>query len=244
MATYTQYYSLDKYEGTDRPNLRDQYNSAMDKVDNTLHTFAGNISSAATAAQAAATAAATADAKAVEAYNVGHGADIQAGAALSQAQAAQGDATQALSDLNGKTIITIGESDFSTWFTIPSGTWIDTTKAYSFIAVGAHDKATGNITLTIQGSCFTKAITTSDFDQFKPLVSFRNHKSRAATFLQSVSMPYAQHDTAVELPRYDSTGESPDTLYACIYAGSGAVAISGGVRIAFCMTCDLSPKSV
>lgn len=37
MATYTQHYSLDKYEGSDRPNLRDQYNSAMDKIDAELY---------------------------------------------------------------------------------------------------------------------------------------------------------------------------------------------------------------
>ena len=36
MATYTQNYNLDKYEGSDKPNLRDQYNSAMDKIDSAL----------------------------------------------------------------------------------------------------------------------------------------------------------------------------------------------------------------
>ena len=33
MATYTTNYNLDKYEGADSPNLTDQYNSAMDKID-------------------------------------------------------------------------------------------------------------------------------------------------------------------------------------------------------------------
>lgn len=37
MSTYTNYYNLDKYEGSDRPNLRDQYNAAMDKIDEELH---------------------------------------------------------------------------------------------------------------------------------------------------------------------------------------------------------------
>ena len=37
MATdYTTHYNLDKYVGTDKPNLRDQYNSAMDKIDAAL----------------------------------------------------------------------------------------------------------------------------------------------------------------------------------------------------------------
>lgn len=39
MATYTPNYNLDKYEGTDKPNLRDQYNSAMDKIDSALKTI-------------------------------------------------------------------------------------------------------------------------------------------------------------------------------------------------------------
>lgn len=32
-SEYTPKYNLDKYVGTDKPNLRDQYNSAMDKID-------------------------------------------------------------------------------------------------------------------------------------------------------------------------------------------------------------------
>lgn len=32
-SEYTPNYNLDKYIGTDKPNLRDQYNSAMDKID-------------------------------------------------------------------------------------------------------------------------------------------------------------------------------------------------------------------
>ena len=32
-SKYTPNYNLDKYVGTDKPNLRDQYNSAMDKID-------------------------------------------------------------------------------------------------------------------------------------------------------------------------------------------------------------------
>lgn len=32
-SEYTPNYNLDKYVGTDKPNLRDQYNGAMDKID-------------------------------------------------------------------------------------------------------------------------------------------------------------------------------------------------------------------
>ena len=39
MATYTENYSLPKYEASDKPNLTDQYNGAMDKIDSTLKTI-------------------------------------------------------------------------------------------------------------------------------------------------------------------------------------------------------------
>lgn len=53
MATYTTHYQLDKYEGTDRPNLRDQYNSAMDKIDAELFSQSGDVTAEATARQRA-----------------------------------------------------------------------------------------------------------------------------------------------------------------------------------------------
>lgn len=46
MSTYTTNYNLDKYEGSDRPNLRDQYNAAMDKIDAALHANAVDIDAA------------------------------------------------------------------------------------------------------------------------------------------------------------------------------------------------------
>ena len=49
MATYTQNYNLDKYEGTDKPNLRDQYNSAMEKIDTALKTIDNKASQPGTA---------------------------------------------------------------------------------------------------------------------------------------------------------------------------------------------------
>ncbi len=45
MSTYTKNYNLDKYEGTDAPNLLDQYNSAMDKIDTQLATNTNNTAS-------------------------------------------------------------------------------------------------------------------------------------------------------------------------------------------------------
>ena len=54
MATeYTPYYNLDLYTDSDKPNLRDQYNAAMRKVDTQLHTSNDNITVAIEAANQA-----------------------------------------------------------------------------------------------------------------------------------------------------------------------------------------------
>jgi hypothetical protein len=54
MATeYTPYYNLDLYTDADKPNLRDQYNAAMRKVDTQLHTSNDNITVAIEAANQA-----------------------------------------------------------------------------------------------------------------------------------------------------------------------------------------------
>ena len=58
MATeYTPYYNLDLYTDSDKPNLRDQYNAAMRKIDTQLHTSNDNITVAIEAANQAKTAA-------------------------------------------------------------------------------------------------------------------------------------------------------------------------------------------
>lgn len=47
-SEYTTNLHLDKYTDTDRPNLRDQYNAAMDKLDDAVHTVQGNLATAQT----------------------------------------------------------------------------------------------------------------------------------------------------------------------------------------------------
>ena len=47
MATeYTTNYNLDLYAGTDKPNLRDQYNAAMGKIDTQMKANADGITNA------------------------------------------------------------------------------------------------------------------------------------------------------------------------------------------------------
>ena len=95
MATYTTNYNLDKYEGTDSPNLTDQYNSAMDKIDAQMMTNAQS-------AQTAQTAATNAMSTAQEAGAAASNAAAAASAAASAAEAAQSTATSAVSGLNTK----------------------------------------------------------------------------------------------------------------------------------------------
>lgn len=53
MATYTPNFNLDLYESTDKPNLRDQYNGAMNKIDGQLVTQQTSINNAVTTANKA-----------------------------------------------------------------------------------------------------------------------------------------------------------------------------------------------
>lgn len=96
MATYTTNYNLDKYEGTDSPNLTDQYNSAMDKIDAQMMTNAQSAQTAQTAAQNAATAASEASKSASNAAQIASGAQEAATAATSEAQSAAEKAQTAL----------------------------------------------------------------------------------------------------------------------------------------------------
>jgi len=55
-SEYTPNFNLDKYVGTDKPNLRDQYNSAMNKIDTALSGVSSSASGAVTTANAVSTA--------------------------------------------------------------------------------------------------------------------------------------------------------------------------------------------
>lgn len=51
MNSFTTNYNLDLYDVDDKPNLNDQYNDAMGKIDNAMHDMAGDIVTAETAVQ-------------------------------------------------------------------------------------------------------------------------------------------------------------------------------------------------
>lgn len=102
MATYTTNYNLDKYEGTDSPNLTDQYNGAMDKIDAQMLTNAQSAQTAQTAAANAMSTAQTAQTAATNAMSTAQEAGTAASAAASAAEAAQSTASSAVSGLNTK----------------------------------------------------------------------------------------------------------------------------------------------
>ena len=135
MATFTEHYNLDKYEDMDRPNLRDQYNAAMDKIDGALYEQSRDIDgaeSAVSAMQATVAAhstqiqAAQADAtaalsNAATAQASADAAQAEATAAATAASGAATNATQALDQLNGAHVYHIQNDEInskwnpSTW---------------------------------------------------------------------------------------------------------------------------------
>lgn len=136
MNSFTTNYNLDLYDVDDKPNLNDQYNDAMHKVDNALHGMSNDIVTAETAVNnlstkvdgfdaritANATAAATAQTTAESAVDMSQEAKDAADAAQSTANTANSTATsnaasiaqiqEELADINAarKTVVTLGDS--------------------------------------------------------------------------------------------------------------------------------------
>lgn len=107
MAGQTTYYQLETYESNDVPDLRDQYNSSMNKIDAALNTIANTATSAASGvagavsdASAALNAAATAQSSAAQAATDAANAVTVASSAASQVAQASTDATNALNAAN------------------------------------------------------------------------------------------------------------------------------------------------
>lgn len=114
MSIYTTHYNLDKYESTDRPNLRDQYNSAMDKIDGLLYQQAGAVSGATQAVSTLQQQVST---------NTGNITGLQQGLATTDAKAttAASDAAAAVLQLGGAKIHKLGPTEMGTKWTAASG---------------------------------------------------------------------------------------------------------------------------
>ena len=104
MAGQTTYYQLETYESNDVPDLRDQYNSSMNKIDAALNTTANSaatgVSGAVTDASTALAAASTAQSSAAQAATDAANAITIASDAASQISQASTDASAALSAAN------------------------------------------------------------------------------------------------------------------------------------------------
>jgi multidrug efflux pump subunit AcrA (membrane-fusion protein) len=104
MAGQTTYYQLETYESTDVPDLRDQYNGSMVKIDAALNTIANTAAGAAAgvnqAVQNAQTALNSASAALTAANNANTAASQASAAALAADTTAQQAATDATTALN------------------------------------------------------------------------------------------------------------------------------------------------
>lgn len=98
MAGVTTYYQLETYESNDVPDLRDQYNSSMAKIDAALNTIANTANSAATGVSGAVQNAQAALDAAANALTASQAAQTSAGEATTAAQTATSTANTAQSD--------------------------------------------------------------------------------------------------------------------------------------------------
>lgn len=178
MAGTTTYYQLETYESADVPDLRDQYNSSMNKIDAALNTIANTatsaatgVSSAVTNADAALAAASSALSSATAAQTAAQSAENDATAALSSASSAQTTANTALSAANtantsittintklnalelGSVLLADGGSFTAT--SVPANGYLDTVITYSteFASIpGVYTNVSSGSTAAAMGS--------------------------------------------------------------------------------------------
>ena len=118
MAGQTTYYQLETYESTDVPDLRDQYNGSMVKIDAALNTIANTAASAAAGVNQAAQDAQVALNSASAALTAANNAESAASQASTTASNAEATATQAATDastaLNSASVANTGVSGLNT----------------------------------------------------------------------------------------------------------------------------------
>lgn len=137
MTSYTPNFSLDLYDGTDKPNLRDQYAAAMRKIDDQLK--AAENAQVATNNNVATALAniATATQKADEASNQAN----QNADALTILSATVAGYDETITSANNKALNALDEASAASQAVIAMDTRVTTVEA---TAVGAMEKATAN----------------------------------------------------------------------------------------------------
>ena len=118
MAGQTTYYQLETYESTDVPDLRDQYNGSMVKIDAALNTIANTAAGAAAGVNQATQDAQVALNSASAALTAANNAESAATQASATASSANATATQAATDastaLNSASVANNGVSSLNT----------------------------------------------------------------------------------------------------------------------------------
>lgn len=98
-SEYTQNLHLDKYASTDRPNLRDQYNSSMDKIDSAVHSIQTQQETANLTIARLDTELQSTTVKATSAYDRVENLEVEATAATENLRSLGADTTDAASEL-------------------------------------------------------------------------------------------------------------------------------------------------
>lgn len=229
MATYTTNYNLDKYEGADRPNLRDQYNSAMDKIDAALQAQSVDIASAASVARLADAKANDAKADAYTANGTAQAARASATEALTTAQATQ-------EQLDGNSIKLVNPSNFSEYFSYPSDTIVDRSKPVQFdaILIGTATSRKALITFTFT----TRAITTSDYNKYLHVFNINGWKSANQEAHQWLIFEYG---TSFHVAAIFPAASSPTPSMVSINMSPAGSALADGVQLTATIMVDLIP---
>ena len=168
MATYTTHFNLDKYEGSDRPNLRDQYNAAMDKIDGQLYSEAQSIESHTNSITALQSAQIATNARI-------DNQDLNIDRAENAANQAITIAQDTQEQLDGNSIKLVNPSNFSEYFSYPSDTVVDRSKPVQFDAIFIGTAAASKAIITFTFT--TRALTTSDYNKYLHAFNINGWKS-------------------------------------------------------------------
>lgn len=141
MATNTPNFNLDKYEATDIPNLLDQYNASMDKIDSAMQGIAN---------------------QAINGFAVANEAKQQAAAALQEATGAQIDASEALQQVATKAQINHASADAT--YGAASDTMYGHAKLYNAKGSNVDGSMTQAAITEALGSVVTKVNTGDIYD--------------------------------------------------------------------------------
>ena len=155
MAGQTTYYQLETYESNDVPDLRDQYNSSMAKIDGALNTIANTANSAATGVAQAVQNAQVALESAASALSVAQSAQTSANeastAAASATSVASDAATNAQTALTAASTANNGVASLNTRVTaLEVGQVVQYEQGYVDVSLAPNTNTSTHVDLTKQ----------------------------------------------------------------------------------------------